>query len=59
MNIRDHRKFTPMHCVAMIGNVEMGQILIEHHADLYAKDDQQRTPFDVAMEYENYIGELR
>lgn len=39
VNIRDHKKFTPLHCAALIGSVEIGDILLKNHADLYARDD--------------------
>lgn len=58
VNIRDHKKWTPLHCAAMIGNVETVKLLLDYKADLEAEDENGRTPFKIAIEYGNYFGEL-
>lgn len=58
VNIRDHRKWTPLHCAAYVGSAEIASMLLEFKADMDAVEEQGRTAFDLAMEYGNYQGEL-
>ena len=59
VNIRDHKKWTPLHCAAMIGNIEIANILIECKADLGPQDANGLTPLDISIEYGHYTGEIR
>ena len=59
VNIRDHRKWTPLHCAAMLGNIEIANILLDAEADVNAVDSNGLAPVDIALEYGNYTGEIR
>ena len=41
-------RWTPLHVVSTYGHVEVGRILIEHGADMTAKDNGEMTPLHVA-----------
>ena len=58
INIRDHKKWTPLHCAAMVGDVDLVRILLDFKAEIEAEDENGRTPFQIAVEYGNYFGEL-
>lgn len=45
----DMRGKTALHEAAYTGNLEAVQFLIEHHADINAKDDKGITPFHLAI----------
>merc|ERR1711920_571518 len=43
VNIRDHRKRTPIHVSASGGNMKVTMLLLEVGADMNAKDDREYT----------------
>ena len=49
MNARREDGFTPLHVASMYGSLEVARLLIEHGADMGAKDNEGKTPFQVAL----------
>jgi ankyrin repeat protein len=47
---RGSKGFTPLHYALERGTIEIARVLIEHHASVEVKDDEGRTPLDVASE---------
>ena len=48
MTARSKDGSTPLHLASMYGRLEVARVLIEHGADIDAKDNKGRTPFQVA-----------
>ena len=48
MNARREDGFTPLHVASENGSLEVARLLIDHGADIGAKDNEGRTPFQVA-----------
>ena len=40
--------FTPLHCAAIFNKVETGKLLLGRKADVFAKDNAENTPLDIA-----------
>jgi ankyrin repeat protein len=51
VNARDENEWTPIHCVAMDGCVEIANVLIQNGADVNALDGQERTSLHLAASY--------
>ena len=50
VSARNKYGLTPLHEAAMRNNKEVAKILVEHGADLFAKDNNNRTPKEVALQ---------
>lgn len=49
VNVRDYQNCTPLHVAAHEGREDMALILLAYGADVFAIDDRNRTPRDVAV----------
>jgi hypothetical protein len=57
INIKDFQGWTPLHCAAYSGNIEILKFLIENpHTELESEDDERRTPLIIAIESGNVLG---
>lgn len=56
VNIRDFQGWTPLHCAAHSGNIDIVKFLCENPAaELETEDDEKRTPLLVAIESGNVL----
>ncbi|KAI0281936.1 ankyrin repeat protein, partial [Russula aff. rugulosa BPL654] len=44
----DSSGFTPLHDASEDGNIEIARVLLEHGANVEVKDNEGRTPLDIA-----------
>ncbi|MGA2655257.1 MAG: ankyrin repeat domain-containing protein, partial [Gammaproteobacteria bacterium] len=51
INIAGDVNYMPLHYCAARGNLEVTQLFVEHHADLYAISSNGYTPLDLALKY--------
>lgn len=48
MNACDKKDCRPLHCAAYMGHVDTMDLLLQHGADINARDRNQYTPLHVA-----------
>jgi len=54
VNFTDHNRLTPLHCSAMVENIAITSLLLEHGADIQANNAKDQTPTDMAFLSANY-----
>lgn len=58
INIQDFQGWTPLHCAANSGNIDILKFLCENSVtEIEVEDDERRTPLLVAIESGNVLGE--